>query len=143
MTAEAKQTAMLPVKRIENARNMSPERETIATMRYVTYDASEGHEAYRFETPVEARFYRGRTPGSSVVYCSLWVRSKAGTVCSGRGRAGGGGYHKESAALQAAAASAGIALTVPFDGAGEAAMHEALRAIAVAAGYGDLPGTIL
>jgi hypothetical protein len=51
----------------------------------------------------------GRSPSSSVVYCSVWVNS-ANYSSSGKGSAGGGGYHKESAALQAALTSAGIEL---------------------------------
>ena len=55
---------------------------------------------------ITARFYMGRSAQASVVYCCLWVPGK----CSGYGTAGGYGYHKESAALQAAINSAGIEL---------------------------------
>jgi hypothetical protein len=53
-----------------------------------------------------ARFYMGRSAQASVVYCCLWIHNK----CSGKGNAGGYGYHKESAALQDAITSAGIEL---------------------------------
>ena len=53
-----------------------------------------------------ARFYMGRSSQASVVYCCLWVHGKA----SGKGQAGGYGYHKESAALCDAITSAGIEL---------------------------------
>jgi hypothetical protein len=55
---------------------------------------------------ITARFYMSRASSASVVYCCLWIDS----VASGRGQAGGYGYHKESAALQAAIASAGVEL---------------------------------
>jgi len=55
---------------------------------------------------ITARFYMGRSASASVVYCCLWINN----VCSGKGNAGGYGYHKESAALQAALTSAGIEL---------------------------------
>lgn len=58
---------------------------------------------------VVARCYMGRSSSASVVYCSLWVH--AGELhCSGKGSAGGYGYHKPSAALQDAISSAGVEL---------------------------------
>jgi len=72
--------------------------------------------------PVTARFYMGRSSSASVVYCNLWVHGphSSNLHTSGRGSAGGGGYHKESAggggyhkesaALQEAITSAGIEL---------------------------------
>lgn len=55
-----------------------------------------------------ARFYMGRSASASVVYCCLWLHGDAGA--SGRGSAGGYGYHKKSAALDEAIESAGIEL---------------------------------
>lgn len=55
---------------------------------------------------ITARFYMGRSASASVVYCCLWINN----VASGKGNAGGYGYHKESAALQYAITSAGIEL---------------------------------
>jgi hypothetical protein len=58
---------------------------------------------------VVARAYMGRSRSASTVYASIWIH--AGEVCcSGRGCAGGYGYHKESAAFAAAIESAGIEL---------------------------------
>ena len=48
---------------------------------------------------------------------------------SGRGSAGGGGYHKESAALEDAFTSAGVKFEAHFGGAGEAAMARAIAAV--------------
>jgi hypothetical protein len=58
---------------------------------------------------VSARAYMGKSKQASTVYASIWVHT--GTVhTSGRGSAGGYGYHKESTAFQDAISSAGIEL---------------------------------
>lgn len=76
-----------------------------------------------------ARIYH---PGS-VAYCSLWVSSRNnGTYGRGQGKAGGYGYHKQSAALNAAIRDAGIVLSQDIGGVGETAMNEAVTAIAKA-----------
>lgn len=129
-----------------NARNMKPEKECVNTLRIVSriIGTSKG-----LQTVCEARFYMARrSDGASPVYCSLWVSGAQWT--SGRGRASGYGYHKESAALQAAIDSAGIRLTgdnyrelpsdatsdamARIDGCGDFAMRSAMRAIAIAVG---------
>lgn len=86
---------------------------------------------------VTARIYR---PGT-VAYCSLWI-SGTGRYGRGQGKAGGYGYHKPSAALQAAINDAGITLTgdvygrtktdkpCSISGVGDSAMIEACDAIA-------------
>lgn len=98
---------------------------------------------------VTARFYMGRSASASVMYCCLWVHGK--DVCtSGKGSAGGYGYHKGSAALAEAITSAGIELygdqygrdktrtrnkqPAHIGGCGQSAMDDALVAIAKAAG---------
>jgi hypothetical protein len=57
---------------------------------------------------VTFREYMGRSASASVVYGSLWVHGAF--HCSGKGSAGGYGYHKGSAALQDAITSAGLQL---------------------------------
>lgn len=74
---------------------------------------------------VTARLYY---PGT-VCYCALWV-SGANTYGRGQGQAGGGGYHKQSAALAAAIDDAGIGLHRSISGLGDQAMEEACEAIA-------------
>lgn len=76
--------------------------------------------------PVVARIY---WPGQTTVYCALWIGAgdKWGR---GAGTAGGGGYHKPSAALADAIRDAGIKLSAPISGVGDAAMEEACEAIA-------------
>ncbi len=64
---------------------------------------------------VDCRIYTGRSASASTVYCSLWVTRKqpwpdGNTRTSGKGTATGHGYHKASAALEAAIDSAGIKL---------------------------------
>ena len=86
----------------------------------------------------------GRSNSASVVYCSIWVHSHVpqdsglkNGYWSGRGTAGGGGYHKESAALAGAIESAGITLEGNIGGCGEGSMRHALTAIARSLGYED------
>ena len=89
---------------VSNARNYGGEKETTSTMQVIARN-KQGALA----SIVEARFYMGRSSSSSVVYCSLWV-SCGDIYTSGSGKAGGGGYHKESAALGAAIRDANIKL---------------------------------
>jgi hypothetical protein len=118
-------------------------KETVNTLNVV------GMYKGEIENPVTAEFYMGRSNSASVVYCNLWVRSPRGIMdASGKGSAGEGGYHKESAALQDAITSAGIELygdpygrgedknkKCHIGGVGDTAMREALIAIARAAGF--------
>jgi hypothetical protein len=75
------------------------------------------------------RFYGS----GATVYCVAWLHfwnyspDKAGR---GYGKAGGGGYHKPSAAMQEALERAGVWLAEPIAGRGDSAMHEAMHAIA-------------
>lgn len=140
--AVATNTATLPDTQTQNARNMSEERETIDQMRAVVFTVCDVEPD--FYVPVDARFYRARkADGSSPVYCSVWIRTRDGRYFSGRGKATGYGYHKKSAALQAALESAGVKLAVAIDGVGESAMKEALLAIVNAAGFEGVPVTTL
>lgn len=137
--------ATLPdAEHISNARNYSGEKELVNQLQVV---AKVGD---KYETPIDARFWMGRSRSATVVYCSIWVHGSHNSesrsvrpyisICkdwSGRGTAGGGGYHKESAALDDAIRSAGIVMDSHFGGCGEGAMRHALTAIAVALGYED------
>lgn len=87
-------------KQVSNARNYANEKETVG--KYIVLDKT-GKEF------VDCRVYMGRSRQASTVYASIWVRG-AGVCTSGRGSAGGYGYHKESAAIQDAIGSAGIEL---------------------------------
>lgn len=134
--------ATLPEIGLSNAVNHGGDKETIS--RYCVVGKING----KLAVIAEARMHMGRSASASTVYCALWVHGDAYT--SGRGKAGGGGYHKESAALQDAIDSAGITLhgstyshcdkkpdfknPVSIAGCGTDAMHTALKAIARAAG---------
>lgn len=136
--------AVFDGKNQSNARNYSGEKETICSYQVI------GKRNGALSSIVEARFYMGRSRNASTVYCALWVQGE--NYCSGTGKAGGYGYHKESAALAAAISSAGVALfgsnysywdkeakpdfkkPARIGGCGCESMRMALRAIARAAG---------
>ena len=81
-----------------------------------------------------ARCYMGRSASASTVYASIWIQS-SGIYTSGKGKAGGYGYHKESAAIADAIESAGITLDANISGVGGGAIEDALKAIASALGF--------
>lgn len=87
----------------ENARNYSNEKELVSHWSVIGKIKGELREV------VTVKCYMGRSTNASTVYASLWVHV-AGFYCSGKGSAGGYGYHKESAAVGEAIASAGIEL---------------------------------
>jgi hypothetical protein len=78
---------------------------------------------------VIARWYWPGRDGASNCYCCIWIY---GDTVHGRGagKAGGYGYHKESAALAYALDDAGIALTEDIGGRGDSATRDALEAVA-------------
>ena len=127
-------TAKLPAgtEDVYNAENLGGEKETIGSLLYLVPLGTKKE----CREVLDARFYMGRSNSAHTVYCSVWIRTKAGRTLTGRGQAGGYGYHKRSAALDAAIRSAGIDLEKPIHGCGDGAMREAAKAIAKAAGYG-------
>lgn len=62
-------------------------------------------------------------------YACLWINSSP-IHTSGSGSAGGGGYHRQSAAADEAIRNAGFTLDVAIDGMGDGEIREALLAIA-------------
>lgn len=77
---------------------------------------------------LEARFYGA----ASTCYCVVWVHAWRYGLASARGcgKAAGYGYHKPSAALDAALSDAGFTFTDSIHGVGDSAMESALKAIA-------------
>lgn len=75
---------------------------------------------------VIARIYYPR----ATAFACIWL--KGGNYARGGGKAGGGGYHKESAALGAAIRDAGVELSESISGHGQHAMTDAVEAIAKA-----------
>lgn len=140
-----------------NARNYAGQKEEVAEMRLVIFDKArrtgihqtamqEGYEldpGAGLREAITVRWWMGRSANASMVYCSVWVRTRDGGDLSGRGSAGGYGYHKESAAFDDAVTSAGIKLRQSVHGCGDGSVRHALQAIAKAAGYGRLPRVVL
>ena len=85
---------------------------------------------------ITARCYMGRSANASTMYASIWIYDEKHHT-SGSGKAGGYGYHKESAAIAEAIKSAGITLDKDISGVGDSAIEDALRAIASALGFDD------
>lgn len=133
MNIETKQTALLRAGSFENAENYGDRKETIGTTSLVVRVENALQEA------ATVRFYMGRSNKASVVYCAAWFRPPVGGADygwrSGKGSAGGYGYHKQSAAFAEAVESAGINLALDVSGRGTSAIREALIAIACAQGY--------
>lgn len=93
------------------------------------------------KTIITARIYAvpSRTYGSTLHAC-VWITSHTrkkhmSYYLTGGGKASGCGYHKASAALEAAFTDASITFDEGVAGVGETAMEEALQAVAVAMGY--------
>lgn len=77
----------------------------------------------------KVRCYMGRSNNASVVYATVSIHFGE-YHANGYGKAGGGGYHKPSAAIGDALRCAGIELLNPIDGRGESAIEAALYSIA-------------
>jgi hypothetical protein len=92
-----------------NGTNYGGDKETVGQLKVVA--KIEGKDGLR--VPFDARFYMGRSRTAATVYCTVWVHGyKDGqeVYTSGTGRAGGYGYHKQSAALADALRDAGVRL---------------------------------
>lgn len=129
-----KQRATLPAQDVSNAK--VPTTPVSSTLTVVAY-----HKGEFFE-PVTVRWYwRHGADGMVALRCCAWITdsgahlSENGRWLSGVGKADGCGYHKPSAAMQAACVSAGIRFALPFDGRGDRAMEDAALAIARALGF--------
>lgn len=112
-------------KGVRNGKNLANGKETI---RRTIVVAKRGPE---WSVPIDVRWYMGRSNHASVVYCTVWLGQNSGT-----GKAGGYGYHKESAAFGDALGSAGVTLTRAgreanheIHGVGDSAIRSALEAI--------------
>lgn len=134
---------------VSNARNYSNEKEEVDRLVLIGCKKGEHKEL------VTARFWYSKSRTASVCYCSIWVNCSPVYV-SGKGQAGGWGYHRSSAALESALTSAGIELygspylgpgekpregkenfksRAYIGGCGDTAMQDAIKAIGVALGY--------
>ena len=112
-------------KTVSNAINYGNKKEMICTYNVVTNTLKE---------LITVRCYMGRSASASTVYASIWVNAPD-IHTSGKGKAGGYGYHKASAAVADAISSAGITLDTNISGVGDGAIKESLEAIANALGF--------
>jgi len=143
--------AVLPESPRSNARNLDDTKERAET--WLLYGLQTGEHGRPVAIQLaDLRLYTGRSRASSTVYSALWIQGEKWTT--GKGSAGGYGYHKFSQAAADAIASAGVQLfgvthnygnaPVDFDkacdigGVGDEAIHRALAAIGQALGYSDL-----
>lgn len=128
---EVRNTATLPAKHTENARNLEPQKERTDSRKLLAFADGE------FRELVDARWYMARrSDGASPIYCSVWVTDQRGNrYFAGHGKAGGYGYCKLSGAFDEAVTSAGIKLAKNVHGTGMSTVHDAMLAIAVALGY--------
>ena len=131
------------VKPAENGLNLGGSKETITTISLLVKAGKEWREV------IDARIYMGRSRSASVVYASIWAFGNGKASISGTGKAGGYGYHKESAALDSAINNAGVELygdpyarekpdfkkRCHFGGTGDHAYKNILMAIAKAQGW--------
>jgi hypothetical protein len=120
--------ANLPSGSISNGKNHGGDKEMTDVFSVVGNVNGKLHEI------VTARCWMGRAKTASVIYATVWVHGNE-VHLSGTGSAGGGGYHKVSAAIGMAITSAGIVLAdaekrVYIDGVGNSAVEAALVAIA-------------
>lgn len=149
--------AVMPLVSVSNARNYSGEKEQIRGIKLIDKKTE--------RVIVDARWYMGKSASASIVYCSLWCMGygayDASHSTSGKGAAGGYGYHKASAALASAIAIAGITLygspyghpangdtdkatkallkrAAHIGGCGDGSIDCALLSIAYAMGYRDV-----
>ena len=101
--------AILPKTDVSNARQ--PEnKEQVEVKTLIAFKNGSFHEV------VTVRWYMGRSSSASVVYCNVWIHGN-NQWFSGKGSAGGYGYHKTSAAFQEALTSAGVKLVgSPYHG---------------------------
>lgn len=106
--------------------NRGGEKEMASAYSVISLDGGEMRET------VTARSYTGRSRGASTMWATVWIAGRDGWR-SGSGSAGGYGYHKESAAIQAALIAAGVQLSEAVGGRGDGALRDALLATAEAA----------
>ena len=91
---------------------------------------------------VDCRVYIGKSSSSVTMYCYVWVYGEK--LYTGLGKAGGGGYHKASAAMYEALHNAGWAVSELISGSGDGAMCKAAVAVAQAvAGHDDIILTVI
>ena len=122
-----------------NAFNMGDKKETITSRTLIAFKDDKFYEL------ITARWYMGRSSSSRLVQCSVWFHSALmeqshdqWTSCSGKARAGGGGYCKQSAAFEDAMRNAGIKCDAGISGRGMSVVEDALKALGKQQGFDTL-----
>lgn len=127
MPQRPEQSVTLTEGRFENAKNLNGEKEL--TDRWHLLAIVDGE----IRTLADVRCWMARSRNANTVYASIWVHGP--NHRGGHGKAGGYGYCRTSAAVDAAFASAGIKVGYPFHGAGQSEIERALRALGAALGF--------
>ena len=116
--------------------NLGEKKETIASWTLIAFEDG------KFKELITARWYMGRSSSATQVDCAVWFHSAImesshaqWTDCSGRGKAGGGGYCKKSAAFEYAMNSAGIKCDEGIEGRGMSVVEDAMIALAKQQGF--------
>ena len=111
----------------------SHRRESRFTAEYamvVPSDTSKGYALNRTVAIATLRIYAT----DAMTTAAVWINS-GDSHTSGTGKAGGGGYHRASAAAAEAISNAGFDLSEAIDGRGDGAIESAMIAIAYALGH--------
>jgi hypothetical protein len=83
----------------------------------------------------DVRWYMSRTgDGASTLYCNIYFDTPT-LFTSASGKAGGYGYHKESAAFADACRNAGLQVSRDVSGVGSDAVDGVMEAVAKALGF--------
>lgn len=119
-----------------NAINLGDKKETIASRTLIAFEDG------KFKELITARWYMGRSSSAMQVDCAVWFHSAImeashaeWTDCSGRGKAGGGGYCKQSAAFEDAMRSSGIKCDQGIGGRGMSVVEDAMITLAKQQGF--------
>lgn len=125
--------------RDNNMSNMD-KKERIATLAFIAPNPKyRKGDAYskRYVKAIDIRLFVSRgSDGGGNVYAQVWAHSRDGTQYTrGHGSASGYGYHKESAAVDAAFSHAGVNLLSDFSGYGDEPMRIAIKTLAARLGW--------
>lgn len=111
-----------PKESIHNGYNWGGEKELIQAWSYVKND----------KEIITVRWYKGRSKGSSKVYCSVWICGNE-MYCSGTGTS----KRPTGEVLEMALKSANVLSDPPFDINGEYSAMKTIKLIGSALGYPD------
>ncbi len=120
----------LPTARLTDI-NRNNERKECISRRVLVVTLPDGKPCSKFEV----NFFMSRSgDGASPVYCDIYFDACEKWI-SGSGRAGGYGYHKESAAFADACNNCGLLIDRNISGVGNDAINQVLEAVAVKLGF--------